>query len=113
MVSKQQIQSTHQPTNSLDRFALSFEYNKTLQEIKREIDAPNPDRSSIARALKALRIAVATICGAAVIGASGAIGDHFAKVIIERANAIERVIDAGENWLEALARSRPKGSWSE
>ena len=36
MVNKQQIESTQKPS-SLDRFALSFEYNKTLQEIKREV----------------------------------------------------------------------------
>lgn len=36
MVKKQQIQ-TIPKTTSLDRFALAFEYDKTLQEIKREV----------------------------------------------------------------------------
>jgi len=35
-MSKQQIQNT-QTTSALDRFSLGFEYNKTLQEIKREV----------------------------------------------------------------------------
>jgi len=40
MVKNQQIQTTpdqqQNPTSKLEAFALSFEYNKTLQEIKRE-----------------------------------------------------------------------------
>lgn len=36
MSNKQQIEHTHNPS-ALDRFSLSFEYNKTLQEIKREV----------------------------------------------------------------------------
>lgn len=36
MVNKQQIETTHRPS-ALDRFTLGFEYNKTLQEIKREV----------------------------------------------------------------------------
>lgn len=39
MVKKQQTSQVSEPTKTtaLDRFALSFEYNKTLQEIKREV----------------------------------------------------------------------------
>ncbi len=33
---KEQIEQTQKPT-ALDRFALSFEYNKTLREIKRDV----------------------------------------------------------------------------
>lgn len=36
MVKKQQIES-NQGTSVLERFSLGFEYNKTLQEIKREV----------------------------------------------------------------------------
>jgi len=36
MVKKQQIETSHNPS-SLERFQLGFEYNKTLQEIKREV----------------------------------------------------------------------------
>ncbi len=36
MSSKQQI-DTKQTASALDRFSLSFEYNKTLQEIKRDV----------------------------------------------------------------------------
>ncbi|MDB5179943.1 MAG: hypothetical protein JWN12_575 [Candidatus Saccharibacteria bacterium] len=36
MVKKQQIE-TIQSTSALERFSLGFEYNKTLQEIKREV----------------------------------------------------------------------------
>ena len=35
-MSKQQIETTHTPS-SLDRFSLTFEYNKTIQEIKKEV----------------------------------------------------------------------------
>ncbi len=33
---KQQIETANTPSK-LDRFSLSFEYNKTLQEIKRDV----------------------------------------------------------------------------
>jgi hypothetical protein len=36
MSNKQQIETTHTPS-ALERFSLGFEYNKTLQEIKREV----------------------------------------------------------------------------
>ena len=36
MVKKQQIETSHS-TSALERFSLSFEYDKTLQEIKREV----------------------------------------------------------------------------
>lgn len=36
MVKKQQIE-TNQSPSALERFSLGFEYNKTLQEIKREV----------------------------------------------------------------------------
>ena len=36
MSKKQQIES-HQTPSALDRFSLGFEYDKTLQEIKREV----------------------------------------------------------------------------
>ena len=36
MVKKQQIETNHS-TSALERFSLSFEYDKTLQEIKREV----------------------------------------------------------------------------
>ncbi|MEO6109409.1 MAG: hypothetical protein ABIP50_00135 [Candidatus Saccharimonadales bacterium] len=36
MVKKQQI-TTNTNTSALDRFSLSFEYDKTLQEIKRDV----------------------------------------------------------------------------
>jgi hypothetical protein len=36
MVNKQQITTITKPS-ALDRFSLSFEYDKTLQEIKREV----------------------------------------------------------------------------
>jgi hypothetical protein len=36
MSNKQRITVTHKPS-SLERFSLGFEYNKTLQEIKREV----------------------------------------------------------------------------
>jgi len=36
MVKKQQIETSHAPS-SLERFPLGFEYNKTIQEIKREV----------------------------------------------------------------------------
>ena len=36
MVKKQQIETSHQPS-ALERFSLGFEYDKTLQEIKREV----------------------------------------------------------------------------
>lgn len=36
MVKKQQI-TTIQKTSALDRFSLAFEYDKTLQEIKRDV----------------------------------------------------------------------------
>jgi len=36
MVKKQQIETSHNQS-SLERFQLGFEYNKTLQEIKREV----------------------------------------------------------------------------
>lgn len=36
MSNKQQIAHSQNPS-ALDRFALSFEYNKTLQEIKRDV----------------------------------------------------------------------------
>lgn len=40
MVKKQQIQphtQTVQPISQLDRFPISFEYDKTLQEVKRDV----------------------------------------------------------------------------
>jgi len=37
MVKKQQIETMHTKTSALDRFTLSFEYDKTLQEIKRDV----------------------------------------------------------------------------
>lgn len=36
MRNKQQIETLQTPS-ALDRFSLSFEYNKTLQEIKRDV----------------------------------------------------------------------------
>ncbi|MDB5159759.1 MAG: hypothetical protein JWO99_22 [Candidatus Saccharibacteria bacterium] len=36
MVKKQQIETNHNPS-ALERFSLGFEYDKTLQEIKREV----------------------------------------------------------------------------
>ena len=36
MVKKQQIQTAN-TTSALDRFTLTFEYDKTLQEIKRDV----------------------------------------------------------------------------
>ena len=36
MVKKQQITAI-QKTSALDRFSLAFEYDKTLQEIKRDV----------------------------------------------------------------------------
>ncbi|MFZ2125912.1 MAG: hypothetical protein WAV04_00150 [Candidatus Microsaccharimonas sp.] len=36
MVKKQQMTS-HPQTTALDRFALAFEYDKTIQEIKRDV----------------------------------------------------------------------------
>jgi hypothetical protein len=36
MVKTQQIQ-TLQPTSQLERFVLGFEYDKTLQEVRREV----------------------------------------------------------------------------
>ena len=36
MVKKQQIEINQKPS-ALDRFTLGFEYDKTLQEIKREV----------------------------------------------------------------------------
>lgn len=36
MVKKQQIDTMQNPS-ALERFSLGFEYNKTLQEIKREV----------------------------------------------------------------------------
>lgn len=36
MVKKQQMTS-HPQTTALDRFTLTFEYDKTLQEIKRDV----------------------------------------------------------------------------
>ncbi len=35
-MSKQQIENSHNPS-ALDRFSLTFEYNKTIQEIKKEV----------------------------------------------------------------------------
>lgn len=39
MVKKQQIQTaqTLPPTSQLERFVLGFEYDKTLQQVKREV----------------------------------------------------------------------------
>jgi hypothetical protein len=37
MVKKQQVTTTIAKTSALDRFALAFEYDKTLQEIKRDV----------------------------------------------------------------------------
>jgi len=37
MAQKQQIQDTKHTASRLERFTLSFEYDKTLQELKREI----------------------------------------------------------------------------
>ncbi len=37
MVKKQQITTNTNTTSALDRFSLSFEYDKTLQEIKRDV----------------------------------------------------------------------------
>jgi len=36
MTSKQQIQITN-PISQLERFTLGFEYDKTLQQVKREV----------------------------------------------------------------------------
>lgn len=36
MVKKQQIETSRNPS-ALESFSLGFEYNKTLQEIKREV----------------------------------------------------------------------------
>ena len=36
MVKKQQITTSNTPS-ALERFSIGFEYNKTLQEIKREV----------------------------------------------------------------------------